>query len=63
MKQNITRKIVPCAACGEKFLDLDGSGYCETCTPPDSLRVSRYEDVVEAHPFQPRRIRRSFDDQ
>ena len=62
MKQNITRKIVPCAACGEKFLDYDGTGYCETCTPPGDIRTSRYDDV-EAHPFQPRKIRRSYDDQ
>lgn len=63
MKQNITRKISTCAACGEKFLDLDGTGYCETCAPPENIRASRYEDIVEFHPFQPRRIRRSVDDQ
>lgn len=37
MRENITRRILVCPGCNEKFQDLDGSGYCESCDPPDAI--------------------------
>jgi uncharacterized OB-fold protein len=46
MKEDLTRRTMKCAGCGDYFVPLDDSNYCETCTPQD----------YENHPFQPQRI-------
>ena len=37
MKQNITRAVMTCKTCLSKYQDLDGSGYCENCEPPETI--------------------------
>jgi hypothetical protein len=46
MKEDLTRRTLKCAGCGDYFVPLDDSNYCEKCTPMD----------YENHPFQPQRI-------
>lgn len=48
MKEDLTRRTMKCAGCGDYFVPLDDSDCCETCTPEDLK--------FENHPFQPARI-------